>query len=86
VYRVFKGWFESEQPFVGYGSSLAQDHDDLVALSPSADKDFLTRSLQDLAGRYMPVNHPSNPRIIGRGELNIAMLRARVQGTAHPRR
>ncbi|WYZ43467.1 hypothetical protein EsH8_VI_001166 [Colletotrichum jinshuiense] len=54
VFRVFQGWFESEQPFVGYGGDLLGQRDDFVALSPSADRDFLTRSLQSLAGRYLP--------------------------------
>ncbi|KAK6209656.1 hypothetical protein QIS74_11240 [Colletotrichum tabaci] len=57
VFRVFKGWFESEQPFIGDGSKLLkqqQEHgQDFIALSPtSTDSDFLTRSLQSFVGWY----------------------------------
>ncbi|WQF76373.1 hypothetical protein CDEST_01387 [Colletotrichum destructivum] len=57
VFRVFKSWFESEQPFIGDGSKLLkqqQEHgQDFIALSPtSTDSDFLTRSLQNFVGWY----------------------------------
>ncbi|GKT64831.1 hypothetical protein ColTof4_07229 [Colletotrichum tofieldiae] len=56
VFRVLKGWFESEQPFIGYGSKLLKQREheqDFIALSPSStDSDFLTRSLQSVVGRY----------------------------------
>ncbi|KAK1623490.1 hypothetical protein BDP81DRAFT_332022 [Colletotrichum phormii] len=54
VFRVFRGWFETEQPFVGYGTDLLSQRSDFIALSPSNETDFLTRSLPSLAGRYLP--------------------------------
>ncbi|KZL73222.1 hypothetical protein CT0861_10886, partial [Colletotrichum tofieldiae] len=57
VFRVLKGWFESEQPFIGYGSKLLKQREheqDFIALSPSStDSDFLTRSLQSVVGRHV---------------------------------
>jgi len=54
VFRVFKNWFESERPFVGYGSNIPQQREEFVALHPSPDQDFLTRIFQDVWGRYLP--------------------------------
>ncbi|KZL70608.1 hypothetical protein CI238_01536 [Colletotrichum incanum] len=57
VFRVFKGWFESEQPFIGDGSKLLKQREheqDFIALSPSStDSDFLIKSLQSVVGRHV---------------------------------
>ncbi|EXF84553.1 hypothetical protein CFIO01_04721 [Colletotrichum fioriniae PJ7] len=53
VFRVFQGWFDSEQPFIGHGHDLPSKRDDFIALAPSSGADFLTRNLEDLAGRYL---------------------------------
>lgn len=55
VWRVFRGWFETVKPFVGYGNHLLQQPDDFVALKPSPDPDFLGRFLQNLGGKCLPV-------------------------------
>ncbi|KAK7448555.1 hypothetical protein Landi51_06231 [Colletotrichum acutatum] len=47
------GWFDSEQPFLGQGHDLPSKRDDFIALAPSSGADFLTRNLEDLAGRYL---------------------------------
>ncbi|KAK1524021.1 uncharacterized protein CCOS01_09108 [Colletotrichum costaricense] len=49
VFRVFQGWFDSEQPFLGHGHDLPSKRDDFIALAPSSGADFLTRNLEDLA-------------------------------------
>lgn len=56
VYKVFKGWFQSETPFVGYGSHLLRDQDDFIALSPAIGDDTLSRSLRNLVGTYLSVS------------------------------
>ncbi|KAF4781082.1 hypothetical protein HER10_EVM0006958 [Colletotrichum scovillei] len=53
VFRVFQGWFDSEQPFLGHSHNLPNKRDDFIALAPSSGADFLTRNLEDLAGRYL---------------------------------
>ncbi|KAL0765573.1 hypothetical protein CaCOL14_011797 [Colletotrichum acutatum] len=53
VFHVFQGWFDSEQPFLGQGHDLPSKRDDFIALAPSSGADFLTRNLEDLAGRYL---------------------------------
>ncbi|KAK1470657.1 hypothetical protein CCUS01_00772 [Colletotrichum cuscutae] len=53
VFRVFQGWFDSEQPFLGHGHDLPSKRDDFIALALSSGADFLTRNLEDLAGRYL---------------------------------
>ncbi|RSL82724.1 hypothetical protein CDV31_016906 [Fusarium ambrosium] len=53
VYEVFKGWFQSETPFVGYGSDLLRDQDDFIALSPAIGDDALSRSLRNIVGTYL---------------------------------
>jgi hypothetical protein len=55
VFRVFQNWFERERPFVGYGHDILEQADEFVALNPSSDQDFMTRFLQNLGGRYLPV-------------------------------
>ncbi|KAK2010442.1 hypothetical protein LZ32DRAFT_588418 [Colletotrichum eremochloae] len=59
VFRVFTGWFQSEEPFIGDGSRLPnqQEHgQDFITLSPtSTDSDFLTRWLQSFVGRYSSI-------------------------------
>lgn len=55
VFRVFQGWFDSEQPFLGHSHNLPNKRDDFIALAPSSGADFLTRNLEDLAGRYLAV-------------------------------
>lgn len=54
--QVCKEWFKFSQPFVGIGASIMDDEEDLVALVASSDSDFLSRSLQDLVGRLLPVS------------------------------
>ncbi|KAJ3547765.1 hypothetical protein NM208_g1334 [Fusarium decemcellulare] len=53
VYEAFEGWFQSERPFVGYGSDLLQDRDDFIALSPAIGDDFLSRFLRNFVGKYL---------------------------------
>lgn len=58
VFRAFESWFQSAEPFVGIDSEMLRYEDDFVALNMSADTDFLTRILQHLVGKYMPVCKP----------------------------
>ncbi|KAK1526656.1 hypothetical protein CPAR01_13184 [Colletotrichum paranaense] len=53
VFRVFQGWFDSEQPFLGHGHDLPGKRDDFIGLAASSGADFLTRNLEDLAGKYL---------------------------------
>lgn len=56
VFRVFKGWLDSVEPFVGIDAKLALDEEDFVTLNSSSETEILTRSLQQVVGRYMPVS------------------------------
>ncbi|KAK1448683.1 hypothetical protein CMEL01_07998 [Colletotrichum melonis] len=55
VFRVFQGWFDSEQPFLGHGHDLPGKRDDFIGLAASSGADFLTRNLEDLSGKYLAV-------------------------------
>ena len=67
VYEVFQGWFQSETPFVGYGSDLLRDRDDFIALSPAVGNDALSRSLRNLVGTYFSVSSVAYFCILIRG-------------------
>lgn len=58
VSRVFQNWFEKERPFVGYGYKILENANEFVALSPSTDQDFMTRLMQNLGGKCLPVIYP----------------------------
>ncbi|EEU48239.1 uncharacterized protein NECHADRAFT_75615 [Fusarium vanettenii 77-13-4] len=75
VYKVFKEWFQSETPFVGYGSRLLQDQDDFIALSPAIGDDALSRSLRNLAGTYLSGSrHDATGRIKYYSERHVSRL------------
>lgn len=57
VFRVFKGWLDSVEPFVGIDAQLAKDEEDFVTLNPFSETDILTRSLQQVVGRCMSVSN-----------------------------
>ncbi|KAK6952495.1 hypothetical protein Daesc_007034 [Daldinia eschscholtzii] len=61
AFGAFRGWFDSERPFVGYGSDLLNNPNDFVALQASIDQDFLSSTLQDLGGRGS--RHKTAPEI-----------------------
>ncbi|KAI1409589.1 hypothetical protein F5Y13DRAFT_89015 [Hypoxylon sp. FL1857] len=64
AFGAFRGWFDIEKPFVGYGNDLLIGHDDFVALQPSTDQDFLTNTLQNLGGKLLTgVRHETTPEI-----------------------
>lgn len=56
VLQVCREWFKFSQPFVGIGATIMDNEEDLVALVASSDSDFLSRSLQGLVGRLLPVS------------------------------
>ena len=78
VLRVCREWFKFSQPFVGVDATIMENEDDLVALVSASDDDFLTRSLQDLVGRFLPV---SSHLIIGC--TIILALTSSAQGSRH---
>lgn len=43
-------WFESTRPFVGHGSKLMGKETDFVSLKPSAERDALTKMVEDVVG------------------------------------
>ncbi|KAI1478258.1 hypothetical protein F4774DRAFT_411115 [Daldinia eschscholtzii] len=64
AFGAFRGWFDSERPFVGYGSDLLDNPNDFVALQASINQDFLSSTLQDLGGRVCPGSrHKTTPEI-----------------------
>ncbi|KAI1803484.1 hypothetical protein F4811DRAFT_525060 [Daldinia bambusicola] len=64
AFGAFRGWFDNERPFVGYGSDLLSNPSDFAALQTSTDQDFLSSTLQDLGGRIFPgVRHETTPGI-----------------------
>lgn len=64
AFRAFQGWFDNERPLAGYGNDLLKQEGDFVALQPSPDHDFLTTSLQYIAGRLFPgVRHETTAEV-----------------------
>lgn len=49
-----KGGSNGAEAFVGTDAKMLAHENDFVALNPSSDADFLTTSLQQIVGRYMP--------------------------------
>lgn len=56
VFRAFRGWFEAEQPFVGYGRDMFSLMGDSVTLQSPTNTDPLTNTFENLYGRFLPVS------------------------------
>ncbi|KAI0848531.1 hypothetical protein F5Y00DRAFT_87929 [Daldinia vernicosa] len=75
AFGAFRGWFDNERPFVGYGSDLLTNQNDFAALQVSTDQDFLSSTLQDLGGRIFPgTRHETAPEIKYYSAKNVSRL------------